>query len=182
MRLPNLSTQSECKHDSFYVKTKQLYCSSYLGSLSFLSPWRIDVDVMQLNRNLVIWCCLKVHHHACPNLVVVPPLCLVFGAHLANQLLYFGSPQWILCHHRVGITGSVDLLRRVVVCYLVGAVCTSPWRCLIIQPWRCSKIESQRKKIKMTIPCCFAKSESLVFNLRTTAPKLFLLLTNMWII
>lgn len=55
-------------------------------------------------------------------LVVLPPLCLMFGAHLANQLLGFGSPQWIFCHDRTGITGSVDLLSWVVVRDLVGAV------------------------------------------------------------
>lgn len=70
-----------------------------------------------------------------PNLVVVPPLRLVLRAHLADQLLDFGSPQWILGHHRAGITGSIELLGRVVVHYLVGAVCTPPWRWLTVQPW-----------------------------------------------
>lgn len=37
MRLPNLSTQSECKYHSFYVKTKQLYCNSYLDSQTWQS-------------------------------------------------------------------------------------------------------------------------------------------------
>lgn len=46
----------------------------------------------------------------------------MFWAHLANQLLRFGPPQWIFCHDRTGITGSVDLLFWVVVRYLVGAV------------------------------------------------------------
>ncbi|TNN84438.1 hypothetical protein EYF80_005431 [Liparis tanakae] len=41
-----------------------------------------------------------------PDLVVVPPLGLMLRAHLADQLLHFGSPQWILCHHRAGITGT----------------------------------------------------------------------------
>lgn len=55
-------------------------------------------------------------------LVAVSPLGLMFWAHLANQLLGFGSPQWIFCHDRTGITGGVDLLSWTVVCYLVGAV------------------------------------------------------------
>jgi len=69
-----------------------------------------------------------------PDLVVVPPLGLMLRAHLADQLLDFGSPQWILCHHRAGITGSEDLLSWIVLCYLVGAVCPSSWRGLTIHP------------------------------------------------
>lgn len=49
------------------------------------------------------------------HLVVIPPLCIIFRAHLAYQLLDFGSPQWILHRHRAGVTGSVDLLCWVVV-------------------------------------------------------------------
>lgn len=60
------------------------------------------------------------------NLVVVPPLRLVLRAHLANQLLNFGSPQWILWHNGAGITGRVEPLQRVVVRYLVGAVRAPP--------------------------------------------------------
>lgn len=66
-------------------------------------------------------------------LVVVSPLCLMFWTHLANQLLGFGSPQWIFSHDRAGITGSVDLLCWVVVRYLVGAVGTPPRRRLTVK-------------------------------------------------
>lgn len=83
-------------------------------------------------------------HSVGPHLVVVPPLRLVLGAHLADQLLDFGSPQRILRRHRAGITGSVHLLRRVVVRYLVGAVRSPSRRCLRIKPW-CFVIKWQLK-------------------------------------
>lgn len=82
----------------------------------------------------MIWSGFKVLGHIGSHLVVVPPLGLVFRTHLTNQLLHFGPSQWILCRHRVGVTGSVDPLGRIVVRYLVGAVSASPWRRLIIQP------------------------------------------------
>lgn len=90
-----------------------------------------------------------------PHLIVIPPLRLVLWAHLANQLLHFGSPQWILGCHRAGIAGSEHLLCRVVVCDLVGAVGPSSWRRFIIQAWwtvwRESRVNRRKKPNNDTV-------------------------------
>lgn len=107
---------------------------------------------------LLTWCDFKVYCHTGSHLVVVPPLSLVFRTHLTNQLLHFGPSQWILCGHRVGVTGSVDLLGRIVVRDLVGAVSASPRRCFIIQAWWCSKVERrmyERQQVFFTMKSLF---------------------------
>lgn len=68
------------------------------------------------------------------NLEVVPPLGLVLWAHLANQLLDFGSPQRVFWRHRAGIARGEGFFGRVVVDDLVGAVRSSSRGCFTIEP------------------------------------------------
>lgn len=70
----------------------------------------------------------------------------MFWANLANQLLGFGSPQWIFCHDRTGITGSEDLLCCVALCYLVGAVRTPSRRRLTVETFE-TQMRRYRKRM-----------------------------------
>lgn len=127
----------------WFIVENETNAMSFSILLPFISIERGGRICSEAKPQLLTWCAVKVYCHIGSHLVVVPPLSLVFRIHLTNQLLHFGSSQWILCGHRVGVTGSVDLLGRIVVRDLVGAVSASPRRCFIIQPLWCSKDKRQ---------------------------------------
>lgn len=143
---PSLSSSSSLKEHLVLCSLPNMCLEIWLVQLKFGQIAQIETNVHSI-WVLLPFIPLKIFYHRSvlchieSHLVVVPPLGLVFRTHLTNQFLHFGSSQWILCRHRVRVTGSVDPLRRIVVGNLVGAVGASPWRCLIIQPWWCSKIE-----------------------------------------